>query len=102
MEIKEAQEKVEEVIMHYGNYWKPLSHLARLTEEVGELARAMNIKFGDKESKHNGDGREIESELADVFISILTIANAQKINLTKEFEQKINFDFEKMKGVYNK
>lgn len=102
MEIKEAQEKVDEVIMHYGDYWEPLSQLARLTEEVGELARAINIKFGGKESKHEEDGREIEKELADVFTSILSIANLHKIDLTKEFEEKIAFDFEKMKGVYVK
>ncbi len=102
MEIKEAQEKVEEVVKHYGEYWEPLSQLARLTEEVGELARAMNIKFGGKESKHDNDGREMEAELADVFTQILAIANAQSIDLTKEFEDKIKHDFEKMKGVYVK
>jgi NTP pyrophosphatase (non-canonical NTP hydrolase) len=102
MEIDEAQKKVDEVIMHYGEYWEPLSQLARLTEEVGELARAINIKFGGKKSKHENDGREIEKELADVFTSVLAIANLHKINLAEEFKEKIAYDFEKMKGVYKK
>jgi NTP pyrophosphatase (non-canonical NTP hydrolase) len=102
MEIKEAQQKVEEVIKHYGEYWEPLSQLARLTEEVGELSRAMNIKFGGKESKGDDDGRDMASELADVFTQVLAIANANDIDLEREFEEKIAFDFEKMRGVYVK
>jgi NTP pyrophosphatase (non-canonical NTP hydrolase) len=102
MEIKEAQQEVEKLILHYGDYWEPLSMLARITEEVGELARAMNIKYGGKKSKFEGDGREIEKELADVLFTILAIANAQKINLDKEFSEKVKDDYEKMKGVYKK
>ena len=75
MKIQEAQQKTDELIKIYGGYWEPLSMLARLTEEVGELSRAMNIKFGGKKSKSDSDGREIEEELADVFFTISAIAN---------------------------
>jgi NTP pyrophosphatase (non-canonical NTP hydrolase) len=102
MEIKEAQEKAEELILHYGDYWEPLSMMARITEEVGELARAMNIKYGGKKAKSTDDGRAIEKELADVLFTTLAIANSQKIDLTKVFQEKVNADFEKMKGVYHK
>lgn len=100
MEIKEAQEKTDELIQHYGGYWQPLSMLARLTEEVGELSRAMNIKYGGKKSKFDGDGREIEKEISDVLVTVLAIANSEKIDLSKEVELKLKKDFEKMKGVY--
>jgi len=102
MEIKEAQEKVEELILHYGDYWEPLSMMARLTEEVGELARALNIKYGGKKSKFDGDGREIPEELTDVLCTVLAIANSEKINLGTELQEKIKKDFDKMKGVYVK
>ncbi len=102
MEISEAQKKVEELILHYGDYWEPLSMMARITEEVGELARAMNIKYGGKRSKFEGDGREIEEELADILFTTLAIANSQGINLEKIYWEKVKKDFEKMKGVYSK
>jgi NTP pyrophosphatase (non-canonical NTP hydrolase) len=102
MEIKTAQENVEKLILLYGDYWEPLSMLARLVEEVGELSRAMNIKYGGKKSKSKSDGREIEEELSDVLFTVLAIANSQKINIEKEFNKKIKKDYEKMNGVYVK
>jgi len=102
MEIKEAQKETEKLIFSYGKYWEPLSMLARMTEEVGELARAMNIKYGGKKSKFKGDGKEIEKELADVLFSILALANSEKIDLDKEFLEKVKEDYKKMDGVYSK
>jgi NTP pyrophosphatase (non-canonical NTP hydrolase) len=102
MEIKEAQQKVDELVLHYGEYWEPLSQLARLMEEVGELSRALNVKFGEKKSKFKGDGGEMNEELADVLFSVFALANSQKIDIEKELEEKIRKDFEKMKGVYFK
>lgn len=101
MEIKQAQEKVDELINHYGGYWDNLSMLARLVEEVGELSRAMNIKYGGKRSKFEGDGRDIEKELSDVVFTILAIANKEKIDLSKELKEKIENDFNKCKEVYD-
>ena len=69
MEIKEAQKIVDETVKQYGGYWEPLSLLARLTEEMGELARAMNIKFGGKKSKFDGDGKNLKDEISDVLYS---------------------------------
>jgi NTP pyrophosphatase (non-canonical NTP hydrolase) len=101
MKISEAQKKAKNLILHYGGFWQPLSMLARVTEEVGELARAMNIKYGEKKSKSSNDGREIGQELVDVLFTILAIAETQDINLEKIYEEKIQEDFEKMKRVYN-
>ena len=102
MEIKEAQEKAKKLILHYGDFWPPLSMMARITEEVGELARAMNIEYGGKKSKGKGDGRDIEKELADVLFTTLAIASAQEIDLEKAYEEKVQADYDKMKGVYFK
>lgn len=102
MEIKDLQKEVDKMIQKYGGYWRPLSMMARITEEVGELARAMNIKHGDKRSKGEGDGREIEKELADVVFTTFAIANAEGVDLEKVFMEKLRLDYEKMKGVYSK
>lgn len=100
MEIKEAQKKADELINEYGGYWQPLSMMARLTEEVGELARAMNIKYGGKKAKSGDDGRDIEKELIDVLFTILAISNSEDVDLEKEFVEKIEKDHNKLKGVY--
>lgn len=43
--IKQAQKMVDEWISQFEEgYWPPLSMLASLTEEVGELAREINHK----------------------------------------------------------
>ena len=89
MEIIKAQEIVDETIKQYGGYWEPLSMLARLTEEVGELARAMNIKYGGKKSKFEGDGKEIKDEISDVLYTLLALANNLEVNLDKEFAKKV-------------
>ena len=101
MEINDAQKKVDDIIQHYGGYWEPLSMLARLTEEVGELSRAMNIKYGGKKSKFAGDGNELSEEIADVVFTILALANTTKINADEELDKKITKDWEKCKGVYD-
>ena len=100
MEIQNAQNKVDELIKVYGGYWEPLSMLARLTEEVGELSRAMNIKFGQKKSKSSQDGKAINEELADVMFTTLAISNQLNINLDIEFNNKLEKDFKKCKEVY--
>ncbi len=100
MEIKEAQEKVDKRIQKLGGYWQPLSMLARITEEMGELARAINIKHGEKKSKYSGDGREVEKELADVEFTLLAIANRCGVNLENALEKKMKEDSEIDKQTY--
>ncbi|MCH7534168.1 MAG: nucleotide pyrophosphohydrolase [Bacteroidetes bacterium] len=101
MEIKKLQENIDKIIKIYGGYWHPLSILARLYEEVGELSRAINIKYGDKKKKSQEDGREIETEISDVIFTIIAMANTFNINLDKELNDKINKDLERNKGIYH-
>ena len=49
MTLKELQVKTEEWIESYRvRYFNELTNMALLTEEVGELARIMARKFGEK------------------------------------------------------
>jgi NTP pyrophosphatase (non-canonical NTP hydrolase) len=80
MKLNDAKIRVYNQIMSYGGYWRPLSMMLRLIEETGELARAVNIKYGDKKSKNVNDGKDIALELADVFYTTLALANRYELN----------------------
>jgi NTP pyrophosphatase (non-canonical NTP hydrolase) len=80
--LRAAQAQVDAWISRFEEgYWPPLSNLARLTEEVGELAREMNHRFGHKKKRADEREQDLAIELADVLFVLLVIANEQKIDL---------------------
>jgi NTP pyrophosphatase (non-canonical NTP hydrolase) len=82
VDLKEAQARVDAWISQFEEgYWPPLSNLARLTEEVGELARLMNHRFGHKPKKAGETDQDLALELADILFVLLVIANEQGIDL---------------------
>ena len=86
--ISEAQAAVDAWIGQFEEgYWPPLSNLARLTEEVGELARELNHRYGHKPKKAGEAEQDIGLELADIMFVLIAIANEQKIDLNASFEQ---------------
>lgn len=88
MDLKEAQARVDAWISQFEEgYWPPLSNLARLTEEVGELARLMNHRFGHKPKKAEEAEQDLALELADILFVLLVIANEQKIDLDEALER---------------
>ena len=88
MELSEAQARVDAWIGQFEEgYWPPLATLARLTEEVGELARLLNHRFGPKKKKAEEAEQDLGEELADVLFVLLVIANEQKIDLSAALER---------------
>jgi NTP pyrophosphatase (non-canonical NTP hydrolase) len=81
MQIRAIQQEIDVWVRANGGYWSELSLLARLSEEVGEVARAYNTRFGGKRVKAGEGLREIEDELADVLWIVLCMANQQGIDL---------------------
>ena len=80
--LRAAQERVDAWISQFEEgYWPPLSNLARLIEEVGELAREMNHRFGHKPKKPDEPDQDLAIELADILFVLLVIANEQGIDL---------------------
>ena len=70
-----AQGRIDEWISQFEEgYWPPLANLARLMEEVGELARLMNHRFGTKPKRPDESELEMAEELADVLFVILCMA----------------------------
>lgn len=88
MNLAEAQRRVDAWISQFEEgYWPPLSNLARLTEEVGELARLMNHRFGHKPKKPEEAEQDMALELADILFVLLVIANEQGIDLDDALER---------------
>jgi NTP pyrophosphatase (non-canonical NTP hydrolase) len=68
-------------------YWQPLSQLARLAEELGELARIVNHLYGEKPKKPGEAEQELGLEMADILYTMICLANSQGIDLQDAFEQ---------------
>lgn len=68
-------------------YFPPLANVARLAEEVGELAREVNHQFGPKQKKPDEAPGSIAMELADILFVVICMANAQHIDLDDAFAQ---------------
>jgi NTP pyrophosphatase (non-canonical NTP hydrolase) len=87
MKITDAQAAVDAYVGQFKEgYWPPLSNLARLIEEVGELARELNHRYGHKTKKADEPEQDIGMELADILFVIIAIANEQKIDLEAAFK----------------
>lgn len=85
--LDEAQARVDAWISQFEEgYWPPLTNLARLIEEVGELAREMNHRFGHKTKKPEEAEQDLAMELADILFVLLVIANEQGIRLDGALE----------------
>ncbi len=83
--VKEMQQAVDRWITTTGvRYFSPLTNMAILTEETGEVARIMARKHGDQSFKP-GENQDLADELADVLWVVAAIANQEGIDLEKAF-----------------
>lgn len=80
--MKELQAEVDEYIGQFKEgYFSPLAMLARLTEELGELAREINHYYGEKPKKKTEKENTVEEELGDLFFVLVCLANSLNIDL---------------------
>jgi NTP pyrophosphatase (non-canonical NTP hydrolase) len=88
MALTEAQQRVDAWVSRFEEgYFHPLTNLARLTEEVGELAREINHRFGEKTKKPGEPEGDLAMELADILFVVICIANREGIDLQQAFER---------------
>jgi NTP pyrophosphatase (non-canonical NTP hydrolase) len=86
--IKQAQKIVNEWINQFEEgYWPPLSMLASLVEEVGELAREINAREKIKKKKETEPEKDIGLEMADVLFSLICLANHYGVDLETKFNE---------------
>lgn len=73
-----------------GGYWSPHVNLARIIEEVGELARLLNHQFGPKPKKPQEQAQELGEELADILFAVICLANSEGIELGPSLQRVID------------
>lgn len=80
--LQQLQDSVHDWISQWDEgYWPPLTNLARLTEEVGELARELNHSHGSKRKKASEAPSTVSEELGDILFVLVSIANSLEISL---------------------
>jgi len=90
MELKSLQRKVDNWINEHGvRYFDPLTNMAQLTEEVGEVARVISRKFGEQSAKESNKKIDLGEELSDVLFVVFCLANQTGIDLDTSFNKKI-------------
>jgi NTP pyrophosphatase (non-canonical NTP hydrolase) len=88
MSLSESQQRVDRWIAQFEEgYFHPLTNLARLSEEVGELAREINHRFGQKTKKSDEPAGDLAMELADILFVLICIANREGIDLQQAFDR---------------
>lgn len=86
--LSRLQEQVDAWIKTLGvRYFDPLTNMAILTEEVGEVARIMARKYGEQQPKPGEETLNLEDELADVIWVVACIANQTGCNLTEAIQK---------------
>ena len=88
MSFAEAQARVDAWISQYEEgYFDPLTNMTRLSEEVGELAREVNHRFGQKTKKKDEADGDMAMEMADIMFVLICMANREGIDLQESFDR---------------
>ena len=86
--LADLQHRVDTWIRQFKEgYFHPLTNLARLTEEVGELAREVNHRFGQKTKKATEAEGDLGMEMADILFVLICMANREGIDLQAAFDK---------------
>jgi NTP pyrophosphatase (non-canonical NTP hydrolase) len=80
--LRQMQLKVDEAVAGFGGYWGPFEMLARLTEELGEIASDLQRNHGLRPRKTVTD---IEEEVGDLLFTLGAFANIHKLDLEAAF-----------------
>ncbi|WP_368976743.1 nucleotide pyrophosphohydrolase [Caldifermentibacillus hisashii] len=80
--IHDLQKDVDQYISQFQEgYFSPLALTARMTEELGELAREVNHYYGEKPKKSTEKEKTIEEEVGDMLFVLICFANSLEIDL---------------------
>ncbi|HET8650717.1 MAG TPA: nucleotide pyrophosphohydrolase [Gemmatimonadales bacterium] len=88
MSLADVQRRVDRWISQFEEgYFSPLTNMARLSEEVGELAREVNHRFGQKTKKKEELEGDLGMEMADIIFVLVCMANREGIDLQESFDR---------------
>lgn len=68
-------------------YWHQLAQFARLSEEMGELARVLNHLYGEKPKKSTEAKQDLEEEIGDVIYTLICLANSSDVDLDRAIKK---------------
>ncbi len=86
--LSDLQHRVDEWVSQFeAGYFHPLTNLARLAEEVGELAREVNHRFGEKTKKQEEPEGDMAMEMADILFVLICMANREGMDLQEAFDR---------------
>lgn len=86
--IQTIQKEVDEYIGQFKEgYFPPFEMLARMTEELGELAREVQHVHGMKKKKSSEAAKSLEEELGDLLFVLVCFANAEKIDIQRAHDR---------------
>ena len=87
MSLTDSQRRVDAWIAQFEEgYFHPLTNMTRLSEEVGELAREVNHRFGQKTKKRDEAEGNMGMEMADILFVLICMANREGIDLQVAFD----------------
>ncbi|MCB9183300.1 MAG: nucleotide pyrophosphohydrolase [Flavobacteriales bacterium] len=88
--IGTLQREVDTWIKDHGvRYFDPLTNMAMLAEEVGEVARIMARRYGEQSEKESDRSKDLGGELADVLFVVLCLANQTGTDLQAAWERRM-------------
>lgn len=91
LSLRQAQQDVDEWIQSIGvRYFDPMTNLAQLIEEVGEVARILSRTHGEQSYKPDDQPGQLADELADVLFVTLCLANQSGIDLTEALQANLD------------
>src|SRR3954447_24181266 len=86
MSFAPIQKQVDDYIAQFKEgYFPPLEMLARLTEELGELARALSHHAGFKKPKSGETPGDVAEGCCDLLLVGLSLANERNTDLDAAF-----------------
>ncbi len=85
---KEIEWTVDNYISQFEEgYFSPLALVARLSEEVGELAREINHTYGEKPKKETEEIKSVEEEIGDIIFVLACFTNSLGLDLSTAFHK---------------
>ncbi|MEN2982344.1 MAG: nucleotide pyrophosphohydrolase [Thermus sp.] len=85
--LRQAQREVDAWISGFQEgYFPPLLMLARLAEELGEVARVLAHRHGKRPKPGEEEG-DLAEELADLLFVLISLANREGIDLEEAFRK---------------
>lgn len=89
--IADLQHTVDQWITSIGHgYFSPLTNMAILAEETGEVARIIAREHGEQSWRPGAQKPLLADELADVLWVVAAIANQSGIDLTQAIHRNID------------